>query len=151
MFSNTPKRSKKRCFFRVPLFFFLDVSDKCQPVSRVFLPKISDTLPKWKVFCPSRSVRLLSMHNLLTQKPFQKHSLTKINLIKTMQLMDNNVRDFKSHSLRISSHTFFITYGLPKAFVQFFARRNYQKSLMYRGLARLTLCKLREFARKWVF
>ena len=106
---------------------------------------------KMESFLPVKVCKTALGAQFTNAKTFSKHSLTKINLIKTMQLMDNNVRDFKSHSLSISFHTFFIMYGLPKAFVEFFARRNYQKSLMYRVLARLTLCKLREFARKWVF
>ena len=55
--------------------------------------------------------------------------------------------DFKTHSLRIGAHTFFITFGLPDDFVNFLSRRQTAKasSRYYRASAKLTLCKLRKF------
>ena len=64
-----------------------------------------------------------------------------------MQTIDKNDRDFKTHSLRIGAHTFFITYGLPDDFVNFLSRRQSGKASLryYRASARLTLAKLRKF------
>ena len=98
--------------------FYFDVSDKFQPVARVYLPKLSDTLPKWKHICPLRALRLLWAHNLLDSAPFSKKHLVKKDLIGALNLFDgNNRRDFKTQSLRIGAQTFFVTYGLPEAFV----------------------------------
>ena len=56
--------------------------------------------------------------------------------------------DFKSQSLRIGAQTFFVTYGLPEAFVEFLARRKASRvaQIYYRASPRLTLSKLRNFA-----
>ena len=56
--------------------------------------------------------------------------------------------DFKSQSLRIEAQTFFVTYGLPEAFVEFLARRKAPRvaQIYYRASLRLTLNKLRNFA-----
>ena len=56
--------------------------------------------------------------------------------------------DFKTQSLRIGAQTFFVTYGLPEAFMEFLARRKAPRvaQIYYRASTRLTLCKLRNFA-----
>ena len=74
--------------------------------------------------------------------------LAKNDMLKTLKLIDGNNRNFKTQSLRIGAQTFFVTYGLPEAFVEFLARRKTPKvaQIYYRASAQLTLRKLRNFA-----
>ena len=146
------KLSKK--FFKKVLFsdkiigFFFEVEDKFHPVARVYLPRVSDVLPKWKNICPLRALRLLWAHDLLKPGPCSKNVVKKDDLIKALKRIDGNDRDFKSQSLRIGAQTFFVTYGLPEAFVEFLARRKAPRvaQIYYRASPRLTLSKLRNFA-----
>ena len=108
--------------------FFFNISNKFHPATRVYLPKLEDKLPKWKPFCPLRALKILWVHALVVQKPFSRKNLTKSDLILAMKQIDLNNRDFKSHSLRIGAHTFFLTYGLPVAFVEFFSTSENSKS-----------------------
>ena len=64
-----------------------------------------------------------------------------------MEKIDGNKRDFKTQSLRIGAQTFFVTYGLPEAFVEFLARRKVPRvaQIYYRASPKLTLLKLRKF------
>ena len=80
-------------------------------------------------------------------KPVQKLASRKKILIETMQTIDRNERDFRTHSLRIGAHTVFITYGLPDDFVEFLSRRQTSKASLrhYRAAARLTICKGQKF------
>ena len=89
----------------------------------MYLPKLSDALPKWKHICPVRALRLLWAHDLLDAAPFSKKRLAPKDLVEGLKHIDGNNRDFKTHSLRIGAQTFFVTYGLPEAFVEFLARR----------------------------
>ena len=142
------KRNCKKVLFSDKIIgFFFDISDKFQPVARVYLPRFSDVLPKWGNIC-LRALRLLWAHDLLNSVPFSKEHLDKADLIKALKNIDGNDRDFKTQSLRIGAQTFFVTYGLPEAFVEFLARRKAPRvaQLYYRASARLTLCKLRNFA-----
>ena len=72
----------------------------------------------------------------------------KNDLIGALQQIDGNKRDFKTQSLRIGAQTFFVTYGLPDAFVEFLARRKTPRvaQIYYRASPKLTLHKLRRFA-----
>ena len=128
--------------------FFFDINDKFHPVARVYLPRFSDVLPRWRYICPLRALRLLWAHDLLGADPFSKTHFKKVDLIKALKHIDGNDRDFKTQSLRIGAQTFFVTYGLPEAFVEFLARRKAPRvaQIYYRASARLTLCKLRKFA-----
>ena len=94
------------------------------------------------------ALRLLWVHDLLKRNPFSKARLKKSDLIRAMKQIDGNNKKFKSHSLRIGAHTFFMTYGLPEAFIEFLARRKSPKvaQIYYRASAKLTLRKLRQFA-----
>ena len=143
-----PEGRKKVLFSDKIIGFFFDVCDKYHPVARVYLPKLADTLPKWKHMCPLRALRLLWAHGLLDSSPFSAERLTKKDLIDGMKHIDGNERDFKTHSLRIGAQTFLVTYGLPEAFVEFLARRKTPRvaQIYYRASARLTLLKLRKFA-----
>ena len=69
--------------------------------------------------------------------------------IEAMKTTEMNNKNFKTHSLRIGGHTFFITYGMPEDFVNFLGRRKVSKTsqLWYRASARLTLQKFRRFAK----
>ena len=143
------KANRKKVLFSEKIIgFFFDISDKFQPVARVYLPKLADSLPKWKHICPLRALRLLWAHNLLDSAPFSKNCLAKKDLVETLKRIDGNKRDFKTHSLRIGAQTFFVTYGLPEAFVEFLARRKTPRvaQIYYRASAKLTLRKLRNFA-----
>ena len=114
----------------------------------MYLPRLSDTLAKWKNICPLRALRLLWAHDLLNFAPFSKKRLGKKDLIEAQKCIDGNNRDFKTQSLRIGAQTFFVTYGLPEAFVEFLARRKSPRvaQIYYRASAKLTLNKLRHFA-----
>ena len=70
-----------------------------------------------------------------------------------MQTIDKNERDFKTHSLRIGAHTFFVTFGLPEDFVDFLGRRQTARASQryYRASAKLTLCKIRKFEKNTDF
>ena len=143
------KRNCKKILFSDKIIgFFFDISDKFHPVARVYLPRFADVLPKWSDICPLRALRLLWAHDLLDAAPFSKDHLKKVDLIKALKNIDGNDRDFKTQSLRIGAQTFFVTYGLPEAFVEFLARRKAPRvaQIYYRASARLTLCKLRNFA-----
>ena len=143
------KRYCKKVLFSDKIIgFFFDISDKFHPVARVYLPRFSDVLPKWRHICPLRALRLLWAHDLLKSIPFSKEHFKKDDLIKALKHIDGNDRDFKTQSLRIGAQTFFVTYGLPEAFVEFLARRKAPRvaQIYYRASARLTLCKLRNFA-----
>ena len=93
------------------------------------------------------------MYDLLKVKPFVKRKLNESKLILAMKIIDRNDRDFKTHSLRIGAHTFFVTYGLPEDFVDFLGPRKVSRAsfLYYRASARLTIFKLRRFASKFKF
>ena len=129
------------------------MSDKYHPVARVYFAKLADTRSYWKPICPLRALKLLFIHDLLTVKPFASKKLTESKLIRAMKLIDGNDRDFKSHSLRIGAHTFFVTYGLPEDFVDFLGRRKVARSslLYYRASPKLTIQKLRRFAFEFKF
>ena len=144
----SPENRKKVLFSRKIIGFFFDISDKFHPVARVYLPKLSDTLPQWKHICPLRALRLLWAHNLLDSAPFSKKRFTKYDLLEAIKCIDRNSRDFNTQSLRIGAQTFLVTYGLPEAFVEFLARRKTPRvaQIYYRASARLTLHKLRRFA-----
>ena len=140
---------RKRLLFSDKIIgFYFNISDKFHPVARVYLPKLSDTLPKWRHMCPLRALRLLWAHDLLDSSTFSKKRLTKTDLIKGMKHIDGNNRDFKTQSLRIGAQTFFVTYGFPEAFVEFLARRKCPRvaQIYFRASAKLTLHKLRQFA-----
>ena len=85
---------------------------------------------------------------MLNVDPFSKKRFKKKDLIEAQKCIDGNNRDFKTQSLRIGAQTFFVTYGLPEAFVEFLARRKSPRvaQIYYRASARLTLNKLRHFA-----
>ena len=129
--------------------FYFDVNDKCHPTSRVYLPKLVDMNPFWEAICPFRALRRMWVHGLLISDPFSKENLSIKGLINAMKIIDKNERNFKSHSLRIGAHTFFITYGLPEDFVNFLGSRTVAKSSQryYRASARLTISKFRHFAK----
>ena len=141
------KNRKKVLFSRKIIGFFFDIKDKFHPVARVYLPKLSDALPKWSDICPLRALRLLWTYDLLDSSPFSKKRLAKKDIVQALKCIDGNNRDFKTQSLRIGAQTFFVTYGLPEAFVEFLARRKSPRveQIYYRASARLTLCKLRHF------
>ena len=149
----SPKNHKKIIFSRKVIGFFFDINEKFHPVAWVYLPKVADVLPKWKHICPLRALRLLWAQDLLKSIPFSRETLTKKNIVEALQQIDGNARGFQTQSLRIGAQTFFVTYGLPEAFVEFLARRKSPRisQIYYRASARLTLCKLRAFARKWAF
>ena len=144
----SPQIYKKIIFSKKVIGFFFDIDDKFHPVARVYLPKVADVLPKWEHICPLRALRLLWAHDLLKSMPFSRETLTGKNLVEALQQIDGNNRDFQTQSLRIGAQTFFVTYGLPEAFVEFLARRKTPKvpQIYYRASARLTLGKLRRFA-----
>ena len=52
------KFRKKVLFSDKIIGFFFEVEDKFHPVARVYLPRVSDVLPKWKYICPLRALRL---------------------------------------------------------------------------------------------
>ena len=143
----TPEGRKKVLFSDKIIGFFFEVSGKFHPVARVYLPKLADTLPRWKHMCPLRALRLLWVHDLLNSSPFSTKRLKKKQLIHGMEKIDGNERDFKTQSLRIGAQTFFVTYGLPEAFVEFLARRKVPRvaQIYYRASPKLTLLKLRKF------
>ena len=146
---NLTQRNQKKVLFSPKIIgFFFDIKDKFHPVARVYLPRLSDTLAKWKNICPLRALRLLWAHDLLNFAPFSKKRLGKKDLIEAQKCIDGNNRDFKTQSLRIGAQTFFVTYGLPEAFVEFLARRKSPRvaQIYYRASAKLTLNKLRHFA-----
>ena len=128
--------------------FYFDVSDKFHPVSRVYLPKLADLDPFWAAICPFRALRRLWAHELFVSDPFAKENLTVAGLIEAMKITEINNKSYKTHSLRIGGHTFFVTYGMPEDFVNFLGRRKVSKTsqLYYRASARLTLQKFRRFA-----
>ena len=143
------KKFRKKVLFSDKIIgFFFEVEDKFHPVARVYLPRVSDVLPKWRFICPLRALQLLWAHDLLTPSTFGKTSVKKVDLINALKRIDGNDRDFKSQSLRIGAQTFFVTYGLPEAFVEFLARRKAPRvaQIYYRASPRLTLNKLRNFA-----
>ena len=142
------KYCKKVLFSDKIIGFFFEVSDKFHPVARVYLPRLSDVLPKWRNICPLRALRLLWAHDLLKSAPFSQDVFKKDDLIKALKRIDGNNRDFQTQSLRIGAQTFFVTYGLPEAFVEFLARRKAPRvaQIYYRASPRLTLGKLRNFA-----
>ena len=146
---NFPPPLQERLLFAPKIIgFYFDISDKFHPVARAYYPKLSDTNPNWSPICPLRALKLLWVYGLLQSHPFRKATLTENMLIETMQTIDKNVRDFKTHSLRIGAHTFFITYGLPDDFVDFLSRRQSSSKASqryYRASARLTITKLRKF------
>ena len=148
MYHLSPENRKKVLFSHKIIGLFFNISDKFHPVARVYLPKLSDALPKWRHICPLRALRLLWAHNLLKLSPFSKKHLKKNELIGALKHIDGNNRNFKTQSLRIGAQTFFVTYGLPEAFVEFLARRKTPKvaQIYYRASAKLTLLKLRNFA-----
>ena len=142
-----PPRQKHLLFAPKIIGFYFDISDKFHPVARAYFPKLADTNPRWNSICPLRALKLLWIYGLLQASPFKKTKLTQKILIETMQTIDGNIRDFKTHSLRIGAHTFFITFGLPADFVDFLGRRQTAKASRryYRASARLTIGKLRRF------
>ena len=148
-----PPRQKQMLFAPKIIGFYFDISDKFHPVARAYFPKLADTNPRWTSICPLRALKLLWIYGLLQASPFKKARLTEKILIETMQTIDANVRDFKTHSLRIGAHTFFITFGLPADFVNFLGRRQTARASgrYYRASARLTICKLRKFMRNTDF
>ena len=85
--------------------------------------------------------------DLLDPAPFSKKLLAKKDIIQALKCIDDNNRDFQTQSLRIGAQTFFVTYGLPEAFVEFLARRKSPRMAQtyYRASPRLTLSKLRHF------
>ena len=105
----SPHGRKKVLFSDEIMGCFFNIYDKLHPVARVYLPKLSDTLPKWRHMCPSRALHLLWAHDLLGSSPFSKKRLTKRDLIKGMKYIDGNIKDFKTQSLRIGAQTFFVT------------------------------------------
>ena len=144
-----PRKYRLKVLFSGKIIgFFFEISDKFHPVARVYLPRLSDVIPKWKNICPLRALRLLWAHGLLNSVPFSKDVFKRSDLIKALKRIDGNDRDFKTQSLRIGAQTFFVTYGLPEAFVEFLARRKAPRvaQIYYRASARLTLYKLRNFA-----
>ena len=86
------------------------------------MSRVSDVLAKWRNICPLRALRLLWAHDLLKPNPCSKDFVKKEDLILALKRIDGNDRDFKSQSLRIGAQTFYVTYGLPEAFVEFLAR-----------------------------
>ena len=147
--SSLSKRNRKKVLFSNKVIgFYFDISDKFHPVARVYLPRLSDTLPRWKHICPLRALRLLWAHDLLEPGPFSKEHFIKSDLLKALVHIDGNDRKFQTQSLRIGAQTFFVTYGLPEAFVEFLARRKTPRvaEIYYRASAKLTLRKLRNFA-----
>ena len=146
--SLSQQNRKKVLFSKKIMGFFFDISDKFHPVARVYLPRLSDTLPRWKRICPLRVLRLLWAYDLLKTGPFSKEHFNKSDLLKALKLIDGNDRKFKTQSLRIGAQTFFVTYGLPEAFVEFLAWRKTPRvaQIYYRASAKLTLRKLRNFA-----
>lgn len=146
--SNLSAKNRKKVIFSHKIIgFFFDIKDKFHPVARVYLPKLSDALPKWRHICPLRALRLLWAYDLLDSSTFSKTRLIKKDLIRALKHIDGNKRDFKTQSLRIGAQTFFVTYGLPEAFVEFLARRKSPRvaQIYYRASAKLTLNKLRHF------
>ena len=137
----SPANRKKVLFSKKIIGFYFDISDKFHSVARVYLPKLSDTLPKWRHICSLRALRLLWADNLLDAAPFSKKRFMKKDLVGALKIIDgNNTRDFNTQSLRIGAQTFFVTYGLPEAFVEFLARRKSPRvaQIYYRASARLT-------------
>ena len=146
-------KQKVLIFWDKIIGFYFDVKDKYHPVARVYFAKLADTRPMWKPICPLRALKVLFVYDLLEVKPFVKRKLSEAKLILAMKIIDRNDRDFKTHSLRIGAHTFFVTYGLPEDFVDFLGRRKVSRasSLYYRASARLTIFKLRRFAANFKF
>ena len=122
-----PVKMNRFLFWSQLIGFFFNVSVKFNSVARVYLPKLLDTQEKWKKFCPLRALRMLSAHDLLTQNPFSGNKPKKPDLIDAMRIIDRNKIIFKSHSLRIGANTFFLTYGLPEAYVEFLSCRKTPK------------------------
>ena len=141
------KNRKKVLFSHKIIGFFFDIKDKFHPVARVYLPKLSDALPKWRHICPLRALRLLWAYDLLDASTFSKNRLVKKDIIQALKSIDGNDRDFQTQSLRIGAQTFFVTFGLPEAFVEFLARRKSPRvaQIYYRASPKLTLNKLRYF------
>ena len=146
-----PLKQNSLIFSEKVIGFFFNIADKYNPAARVFFAKLSDTRKKWKKICPLRALRLLWVHDLLKSKPFSKTRLKKSDLNQAMRQIDGNNKNFKSHSLRIGAQTFFITYGLPEAFVEFLARRKTPRvaQIYYRASPKLTIEKLRQFAKNF--
>ena len=153
MASLAHSQQKRLIFSPEVIGFFFDISDKFHPVARAYYPKLTDTSPKWISICPLRALKLLWIYGLLNSSPFKKARLTEKILIETMQTIDKNERDFKTHSLRIGAHTFFITFGLPEDFINFLSRRQSARASQryYRASAGFTLCKLRKFMKNTNF
>ena len=152
--SGLPQYSQKALLFCEEIVgFFFNVSDKYHPVARVYFAKLADTRSTWAPFCPLRALRVLFIHDFLTVKPFSRRNLNESKLIRAMKMIDGNDRDFKTHSLRIGAHTFFVTYGLPEDFVDFLGRRKVARSSLvyYRASAKIVIFKLRRFASKFKF
>ena len=143
-----PDLQKKLLFANGIIGFYFNDSDKYHPAARVYFPKLSDLNPFWQPIFPFRALKLLWIHGLFKHCPFNKKNLSEACLISAMQSIDKNKRDFKTHSLRIGAHTFFITHGLPEDFVSFLGRRKTVKvsQIYYRASPRLTILKLRDFA-----
>ena len=68
------------------------------------------------------------MHGLLTPTTFARRNLMESEVVAAMRFIDGNARDFKTQSLRIGGHTFFVSYGLPEDFVTFLGRRKIKKA-----------------------
>ena len=144
-----PHTQKSLVFSNKIIGFYFNVSDKNNPAARVFLAKVSDTHPKWKPICPLRALRLLWVHDLFKSIPFSNSRLTQADLNNAMQKIDGNLKNFKSHCLRIGAETFFLTYGLPETFVEFLQRRKTPRVALiyYRASPRLTIYLIRQFAK----
>ena len=67
------------------LGFYFDVSDKYHPVSRVYLPKVEDLNPTWRLFCPLKALRRLWAHGLLTPFTFSDRVLTESEVVSVMK------------------------------------------------------------------
>ena len=147
-----PLRTQKALLFCDQIIgFFFNVHDKYHPVAKVYFAKLADTKSIWAQICPLRALRVLFIHDLLIVKPFSRRNLNESKLVRAMKIIDGNDRSFKTHSLRIGAHTFFVTYGLPEDFVDFLGRRKVSRSSLtyYRASAKLVIFKLRRFAIKF--
>ena len=128
-------------------FFFFIFSHKFHPTSRAYFCKFHDIAPRWRHCCSLRALRMLWTSGLLESSSLSANVLKPANLIAAMQYIAKNDHTFKTQSLRVGGHTFYITFGLAQDFTNFLGRRAIAKAsqLYYRANSRLTIWKLRSF------
>ena len=109
--------------------FFFNFSDKFHPTARAYFCKLHDIAPRWRHCCRLRALRMLWTSGLLGSSSLSANVLKPANLIAAMQYIAKNDHTFKTQSLRVGGHTFYITFGLAQDFTNFLGRRAICKSI----------------------